>query len=138
MYTHTHHPFMACSGLQAHQTARISLISRLRLAFTLHTWNFQSLELSVLPDCRPPTGSSKLSSNVMAVFFDLSKESESPLPLGSVPPPHRFHSPSKQQPTRNHMGLVPAEPPVAKPCLAHSRCTHRLHRWLNDRGPFLW
>lgn len=80
-------PFMACSGLQAHQTARISLISCLRLAFTLHTWNFQSLELSVLPDCRPPTGSSKLSSNVMAVFFDLSKESESPLPLGSVPPP---------------------------------------------------
>lgn len=67
----------------------------LHLASTSHTWSHTFSHgnfLCSLADCQPPTGSSNLSSNVKVVF-DLSKEGESHLPLGSVPPPQPITSP---------------------------------------------
>lgn len=62
----------------------------LHLASTSHTFSPGNF-LCSLADCQPPTGSSNLSSNVKVVF-DLSKEGESHLPLGSVPPPQHITS----------------------------------------------
>lgn len=63
----------------------------LHLASTSHIFSPGNF-LCSLADCQPPTGSSNLSSNVKVVF-DLSKEDESHLPLGSVPPPQPIASP---------------------------------------------
>lgn len=76
----------ACSGSQTTPDCQ-GFTGRPHLAFTPHTWPFSRCSfLCSRADCQPPTGSSKFSSNVKAVFFDLFTEGESHLPLGSVPP----------------------------------------------------